>query len=318
MWGEKDFLSSLRRQAERLAYLTTASLEVRPNLACGFAVLIFSLTSIQSSHADAPFVLYGNDDRREVFEEKSSIKRTLARSVAAVFAPGVLKKNRDGSYSADAVSYRSEYNLCETERFAEQSIASDCSAFLIAPDVVATASHCIIDEWNCSRLRFAFDYGYMKLGQDPNLLPAENVYRCDRILSMSDADNSKRDFAIVKLDREVTSREPLKLRTQGMVNAGEELFVIGHPSGLPMKIASRARVREVLADKILANLDTYAGNSGSPIFNAKTYEVEGLLVSGEQDFVKVGSCNISRRCDDHACRGEEVMPIGKLLPLLPN
>ena len=33
-----------------------------------------------------------------------------------------------------------------------------------------------------------------------------------------------------------------------------------------------------------ANLDTYRGNSGSPVFNAITHKVEGVLVRGEQDF----------------------------------
>ncbi|WP_420540401.1 S46 family peptidase (plasmid) [Paenibacillus polymyxa] len=31
----------------------------------------------------------------------------------------------------------------------------------------------------------------------------------------------------------------------------------------------------------VANLDTYGGNSGSPVFNSDTHEVEGILVRGE-------------------------------------
>ena len=43
----------------------------------------------------------------------------------------------------------------------------------------------------------------------------------------------------------------------------------------------------------VANLDTYGGNSGSPVFNSDTHEVEGILVRGEADFVQQGNCQVS-------------------------
>ena len=59
----------------------------------------------------------------------------------------------------------------------------------------------------------------------------------------------------------------------------------------------------------MANLDTYGGNSGSAVFNAKTGLVEGILVRGEQDYVQKGDCRVSNVCPADGCRGEDVTKI---------
>ncbi len=48
----------------------------------------------------------------------------------------------------------------------------------------------------------------------------------------------------------------------------------------------------------VANLDTYGGNSGSPVVDARTYVVEGILVRGEDDFVQNDGCYVSLVCPD--------------------
>jgi hypothetical protein len=87
----------------------------------------------------------------------------------------------------------------------------------------------------------------------------------------------------------VAGRRPLAVRSAGRVAKGQPLFVIGHPNGLPTKFADGAQVRgNAHKDFFVANLDTYGGNSGSPVFNAVSLEVEGILVRGENDFVRRG------------------------------
>jgi ankyrin repeat protein len=85
--------------------------------------------------------------------------------------------------------------------------------------------------------------------------------------------------------------------------------VIGSPSGLPLKVASGAKVRDNLHPFYFnANLDTFQGNSGSAVFNAETGVVEGILVRGEEDFIPnhEKKCVEANRCDDDKCRGEDV------------
>ena len=55
-----------------------------------------------------------------------------------------------------------------------------------------------------------------------------------------------------------------------------------------------------------ANLDTYGGNSGSPVFNATDGTVEGILVRGNQDFVINVNCFRSNVLPDSTMYSEDV------------
>jgi hypothetical protein len=115
----------------------------------------------------------------------------------------------------------------------------------------------------------------------------------------------------VELDRVVTDRTPLTFRKSGAISVNEPLVVIGHPTGLPTKIADGANVRSLSTSFFVANLDTFGGNSGSAVFNANTSEVEGILVRGEEDYVKpfLRSCKKPKECKSDKCRGEDVTKI---------
>jgi hypothetical protein len=119
---------------------------------------------------------------------------------------------------------------------------------------------------------------------------------------------SKDDYAFIELDRKVTDLEPLKVRTSGKISKGDSVVVIGHPTGLPTKIADGAKVRSIQGKFFSANLDTFGGNSGSAVFNAVTHEVEGILVRGETDYVYNSTlgCQVVNVCSNDSCRGEDV------------
>jgi hypothetical protein len=59
----------------------------------------------------------------------------------------------------------------------------------------------------------------------------------------------------------------------------------------------------------VTNLDTFGSNSGSPVVNMDSYQVEGILVRGTTDYVlsEDGSCVQVNRCPeggDTNCAGE--------------
>ena len=123
----------------------------------------------------------------------------------------------------------------------------------------------------------------------------------------------------MRLDRAAVGRKPVKLRSTGKINDKQSLFVIGHPCGLPQKYAPRARVRDnTPAPFFVANLDTYGGNSGSPVFNSTSSTVEGILVRGENDFVSQGTCYVSMVCPTTGCRGEDVTRATVLAGSIPK
>ena len=140
------------------------------------------------------------------------------------------------------------------------------------------------------------------------IVDKSNVYRCKKIIAQELDSSSKSDYAVIELEREVLDRSALSFRTSGKVKKNDELVVIGHPSGLPTKIADGANVRDVNDVYLTANLDTYGGNSGSAVFNASTGIVEGILVRGETDYVfnsELG-CRESNVLANDAGDGEEV------------
>jgi hypothetical protein len=123
----------------------------------------------------------------------------------------------------------------------------------------------------------------------------------------------------VRLDRPVVGRTPVRLRGSGKVKSDERVFVIGHPCGLPQKLARGARVRNnTHAAYFVANLDTYGGNSGSPVFNGGSYQLEGILVRGQKDFVKAGSCYVSLVYPTTGSGGEDVTRTTEWAPSVPK
>jgi hypothetical protein len=98
--------------------------------------------------------------------------------------------------------------------------------------------------------------------------------------------------------------------------------VVGHPSGLPVTIAGGATVQLHRQTFFQADLDTYQGNSGSPVFNGDRLRagelfVEGILVRGEVDFEQDTPCLLSRRCPlFKGCRGEDVTYASLLEPAM--
>ena len=250
-----------------------------------------------------PLVIYGDDNRMEVYEDKDAARQILAESVVAIMSSEAIEVKGSGPITLKGGNYGDDNMLCPTERFVEQTAPAYCSGFLVAENIVATAGHCVQEADFCKDAKFVFGFAIDKKGRDPNQVTENEIYSCKKVLhDQMGRDGS--DFALVELDRKVIGREPLTFAKKAP-HVTDSVFVIGHPTGLPAKIADGAKVRENDAGFFVANLDTFAGNSGSAVFN-ENYEVAGILVRGENDFVRKGSCYIANRCKDEFCRGEDV------------
>ena len=276
--------------------------------------LLATIFALDMAGAERPKVIYGEDNRVDYFEVTDPVQRELANStVALVRAHNV--QIRDQVAELTTESYSKSYGLCTQEPYYEQETAAFCSGFLVAPDVIVTAGHCVTNSAACERTRFVFGFRLNSPGEQPRAVPAEHVFSCKNLIH-SVARGQGEDFAVVRLDRPVTHVAPLAYRISGRPQAGEALEVMGHPAGLPLKVASGASVRHVHSEYLVANLDTYGGNSGSAVFNAVTHEVEGVLVRGEADFEYKSGCATSKRCDNQGCRGEDVTLFERVLPYL--
>lgn len=259
------------------------SKQLSVTLALGLGVLSSQLTLANDKSAT---IVYGDDNRIETYEADIKLQK-LASSTAGMF--GNVKGIDTGkNMMLPPYSLGEEMGLCKGEKFSEQPSSVACSGFLVGPDLLVTAGHCIQTQSDCESVSWVFDYKVkQKTGKTDVLVDKDNVYKCSKVIEskLYSSQTLKEDYALVKLDRVVKGRTPLKFRTTGKIKSDTALTVIGHPSGLPQKVAGDAKV--VLNNHtnfFKTNLDTFGGNSGSAVFNTDTLEVEGILVRGAKDY----------------------------------
>jgi hypothetical protein len=230
-------------------------------------------------------VVYGEDGR----EDARINYPEMAKGVAGIFYKWDVSfeegkwKPKVGTYTKASRTC----NLCTTEKFYGESVGPWCTAFLVAPDVIVSAGHCAE---NPARMRFVFDFDQ----DEPVVRDCTSVRRV--------VNSASEDYALFELDRPITDR--YIFNTSSSVQPGLRLLLIGHPMGLPLKADAGGSVKGLSTTLIAADLDAYAGNSGSPVISQETGEVVGILVQGNTDFKTQGGCCVSNRCSSSSgCGG---------------
>ncbi len=268
--------------------------------------------------------IYGQDDRREVDDPRNDPKmRNASRAVAVIVPRSSVLGPRTGDgpdwrYLAHTTLNERE-NLCPSEAFRDQPTPGYCTAFLVGPDLVATAGHCVRSSSDCSNIALVFEFVGGPNHPNRERVPASNVFTCRRLEVQSVDTASGADFALIRLDRLAYGRTALGLRMIGSLGLGTEVTVIGHPSGLPAKITAGGTVRR--ADStgfFVINSDTFSGNSGSPVLNDETALVEGIVVRGDDDYEDgPNHCRVAKHCDPGGCRGEDATRVEFFRRLVP-
>lgn len=261
-------------------------------------------------------VVYGEDNRLDVFESQNALHKQLAQSTAAMIPASALEVMDENTMTILGGTLEND-GICADARFSKQQTAAMCSGFLVGPNLLVTAGHCITQLSDCDSYLWVFDYANNTEVKTAYNINKKDIYKCTQIISRTQDSATLNDYALVKLDR-VTDRTPLAFRKSGKIPNKSELVVIGHPSGLPTKISDGAFVRANTNKYYFqANLDTFGGNSGSAVFNTKSGTVEGILVRGERDYEYDSAANCSRPkvCKMDECRGEDVTRITNIKDL---
>ena len=250
-------------------------------------------------------VIYGVDDRKDYYEiSTDQDKLNDLDSVVALFRSSKIVDNGDGTSTLHTQKFGDVHNLCAEERFRSQPTGAFCSGFLVAGDIIATAGHCA-NTSDVSDIRFVFGFKMKDKDNAQTVIKNSEIYKGVSIVGRQYTDEGT-DWSLVKIDRTVNGHRIAKIRRSGRINDFQAVHVIGHPTGLPVKYAGGANVRNNQHNEfIVCNLDTYGGNSGSPVFNSDTHVVEGILVRGDTDFVQNDGCYISKVCPSTGCRGED-------------
>ena len=268
-------------------------------------------------------VVYGADDRIDVYQESNAARKALAASVCALLTADQLAAAGGGGWHISTSAYRHNgLPACATEPFGNQPTAAFCTGFLVGSDLIATAGHCY-DSTDISSVRFVFGFEMIDASTPDVDVSADQVYTGIELVGHQLNASSGLDYSIIRVDRAVTApgAAPLPLRRSGTIPLATQVGVIGHPSGLPKKIAFGSATRVVSNSEtsyFVANLDTYGGNSGSPVFNAATGVVEGILVRGNTDFLTNGGCFVSNVLPDSTADAEEVSKAPTFASFVPE
>jgi V8-like Glu-specific endopeptidase len=276
-----------------------------------FMTLAVGMLLVSSLFASEDKVIYGVDDRLDLYETGDQLYKDLAKSTAAMMSMSNLTDNEDGTYSIKGSSLESR-GICKSSKFSQQITAARCSGFLVGKDLFVTAGHCVRTAGDCVNFAWVFDFAVDEADKINFTVAKSSVYKCKEIIEQKLDRLTNDDYALIRLDREVTERTPLNFRREGRVEDKKEILVIGHPTGLPSKIAAGAYVRNNVNDVYFqANLDTFGGNSGSAVFDAENGQVEGILVRGETDYIydRTRGCRVPKVCTNEGCRGEDVTRI---------
>jgi hypothetical protein len=284
---------------------------------------MFSLIIICSLSQLAGAVIYGVDNRQEIHQV--AVASGFSSSLAIAVGNNLLQHNQDSTYKilgVQKLKESSDVYACSEERFADQPTLGVCTGFLLTDTLLITAGHCLlpngildhVDSPFCQGFSWFFNYS-LPLG-DLNHVPESQIYHCRSVIHAENLDLSPtgkpntlpgNDFAIVELDRPVSSSPPFKVSKTG-VRSGDNVFTLGFPSGLPAKFSGWTEVLDVSSSIYFsANLNTEEGNSGGPVLN-QSGEVVGILVSGHPvDYYedKSRGCYKANVCDGKGLHCDE-------------
>lgn len=204
------------------------------------------------------------------------------------------------------------YSLCLSEPFSNQVVAGIGTAFIYSNNTMITAKHVFERPLKDYVVLFGFKIVNIT-GAVENYYDASNLYYPKSIVSNID------DLDIVQfsVDRNF-DRPVLEWEDSKKIKKEEsEIYMLGHPNGLPIKVALNASIEDDSSPLFYyTSLDSFQGNSGSPVFNFFTNKVIGILVSGELDYKFNGNCNYSPVCKVPYCKGEKVIRIEEIIKRL--
>lgn len=201
------------------------------------------------------------------------------------------------------------YPLCADEPFQNQPRLGYCTGVLIAADKVLTAGHCFNEKKDCSQVSLLFGVTSDKVGK----IKKSELYSCKAILDTENSfGNNGLDYAILQLDRKVVGVQPVVIAKDSEIKNQALVVSYSYPLGLPLKKDTGIlHGLDSQSHFFKADVDTFEGSSGSPLFNSRG-ELLGLLSRGADDILEddiyriqtEGGCLNFHRCENGFCNGE--------------
>lgn len=221
------------------------------------------------------------------------------------------------SWEIRAASAQAFFNVCPDDVRAHEyryPAVGFCSGVAVAADLVLTAGHCVDAVRDIGRIRVVTGFDAQALARNAGRIPARDV---TAVRLEARGEDAEADWALLRLvDRAVTFAAQT-CRIGEACEGADGVVAIGHPLGMPRHFGKISRVVERTPGRMLTDLDTFVGSSGSPVFDVGRGKVLGIVVSGTPDFRRSRSACVRTTRTHHADglrRREAVLPLAQLPP----
>jgi hypothetical protein len=213
-----------------------------------------------------------------------------ARAVGLFVAHEVLERQGieavGDSFDPFLTRYREVLELLPEDHLANEwrwaRVSGSC--FLVAPDRVLSAAHTIgksaMNLIEKREFHVVFDFQTPPVPQAPAVMSKQrSVFTVTGIHRGGEYESPRTDWITLELDRPVDlDRRPLRLAREP-VDVSRPVYTLGHPKAIAMRYArSQELWRSAFSGCYEAHLDAYDGVSGSPVLDAATHQVLGMLI----------------------------------------
>jgi V8-like Glu-specific endopeptidase len=263
------------------------------------AILVSFAGNTQNQDIQYPFAEPGTDVTRGVFGKDGRVEvkdaegyEDFVRATAVMISKQNIYNDEFYSWSLREKLTREfgTTNFSNDVKYLDQPAIGSCSGFLIAPNILVTAGHCINSMEDANQFVWVFDYtSESEFVKNRKLqFEKDNIYEVESIITSEYVENTgDDDYAILRLKRK-SDRAPYRFRTSGQVLDGGAINTIGCPTGLPLKFSTDATVVDNSPKKwFKSNIDSFPGNSGGPVFDQNGF-IEGILVRGAVKYSSFG------------------------------
>ena len=274
--------------------------------------------------------IFGDDNLEDWISVSDQRLKHLGESVAALFDASLISC-AGASCDVTSPTFRPHgtsvetgpdgiyYPICRRLPFTDTQYAgAACTGFLVGPDIVATAGHCL-GHGDCypngqnpslpdnGAEQVIFDYRADASGVMPQVktISASDVYHCVEVLAWGWPEVSgEDDYAFFRLDRKVSGRTPFIAQYSGLPRTEDEYVAYGHPMSWPLKVAEDSAIIAIQDDGRYLDVraDTFGGSSGGPLLNALTGVVSAINFGGSGRLLRGGGIRRREICRRFVCR----------------
>lgn len=239
--------------------------------------------------------IFGPNSMLDYYQAAPYLKKMADSTVAFVKKSDLELDESSGKYKVKKKMTMANLYADPSEDFYQQNLLSFCSGAYVGNGYILSAGHCISSDPKADNY-FGNTYAVFgwRLNSDGS---AAMEFSKDEVFSFTsvkvhelstsiqsedDLLNNYHDYSLSSLDREPTGKNPLTIEKTANVTVGDNVFTIGYPLGLAVKIDKPEDASVKIDGKTLfqTNIDAFGGNSGGPVFDSKTNKIVGILVTG--------------------------------------